>query len=176
MKYAVITGGWSAEKNENINGAKDVGGSLAKKHEVQEFVFDNAYNGEKNKKIISRIKKFGPDLAFLCTTEELPIQGVLEFLRIKHTGSGVLTTSLSLDKEKCKLLFNLNDIKTPSGLTISRSAFIEKQVDFSSIIFPVVVKPNSSGSSCGVSLVKNNQELVVALKKALSIERRNIKA
>ncbi len=170
MKYAIITGGWSPEKKENINGSKDVYNSLSKKHEVQRFIFDDTFSKEQNQELILQIKMFNPDLVFLCTTEELPIQGVLEFLGIKYTGSGVLATSLSLDKEKCKLLFNSNSIKTPIGLTVSRDAPIKNDIDFSSLTFPLIIKPNSSGTSCGISLAKNHQELLDGLEKALDID------
>ncbi|MDP1706909.1 MAG: ATP-grasp domain-containing protein [bacterium] len=170
MKYAIITGGWSKEKSENIDGAEDVYNSLILKNEVRKFIFDDSYDREQNFKIISQIKIFNPDLVFLCTTEELPIQGVLEFLDIKYTGSNILTTSLSLDKEKCKLLFDFNYIKTPPGLTVSRDILIKNSINFSSLIFPVVVKPNSSGSSCGVSFVKNHQELLTGLEKAFAFD------
>ena len=170
MKYAIITGGWSLEKNENINGAKDVYNSLSKKHEVKQFIFDERYTGEKNKKLILQIKNYKPDLVFLCTTEELPIQGVLDFLGIKYTGSSVLATALSLDKEKCKLLFSSNSINTSSGIVILRDAFKKNNIDFSSLTFPLVVKPNSSGSSVGVSLVKNHQELLLGIKKAFAVD------
>ena len=172
MKYAIITGGWSPEKTENINGAKDVYDSLIKKHEVQRFIFDDTFNREQNQELILKIKNFGPDLVFLCTTEELPIQGILEFLGIKYTGSGVLTTSLSLDKEKCKMLFNSNGIKTSVGLTVSKDAFMKNELDFSSVVLPAIVKPNSSGSSVGVSLTKNHEELLTGLEKALVVDDR----
>lgn len=170
MKYAIITGGWSPEKTENINGAKDVYDSLIKKNEVQRFIFDDTFSREQNQDLISQIKVFNPDLAFLCTTEELPIQGILEFLGIKYTGSGVLATSLSLDKEKCKLLFDSNGIAISPGLTVTKDGFSKNEIDFSSPVFPVIVKPNSSGSSVGVSLAKNHEELLAGLEKALAVD------
>jgi D-alanine-D-alanine ligase len=170
MKYAIITGGWSPEKTENINGAQDVYESLIKSHEVKKFIFDDTFNSEQNKEIISDIKNYNPDLVFLCTTEELPIQGILDFLGIKYTGSNVLATSLSLDKEKCKLLFKAHNIATTPGQAVSREMFTEGNLNYDSIVYPVVVKPNSSGSSCGISLAKNHQELVDGLKYAFTLD------
>lgn len=162
MKFAIVTGGWSHEKDENIHAAQDVARSLGDYHEVQRFTFLPDFPADQNKEIILSLERFNPDFVFLCTTEELPIQGVLDFLSFPYSGSNVLTTALSLDKDKCKRLFECANIATPDWKTLERGA-IEKFVPSE---FPVIIKPNSSGSSCGVRLVKNITEVAPAVEYA----------
>lgn len=58
LTCAIITGGWSLEKEENVNGAQDVYNSLSKNHTVRIFTFDDTFSREKNRKI-TKIYKLG---------------------------------------------------------------------------------------------------------------------
>ena len=163
MKFAIITGGWSHERDENIHAAEDVYNSLSHYHEVKKFIFFPDYVPEENKELFVSLKQFNPDFTFLCTTEELPIQGVLDFLGLKYSGSNVLTTALSLDKDKCKRLFETEHIPTPKWVLLTKGQKIPDRLPFE---FPVIVKPNDSGSSCGVRIIKNFLEIESAIEHA----------
>jgi len=163
MKFAIITGGWSYERDENIHAAEDVYNSLSGYHDVKKFIFFPDLIPEENKELLLSLKHFNPDFTFLCTTEELPIQGVLEFFGLKYSGSNVLTTALSLDKDKCKRLFQTVNIQTPQGILLRKGETIPDPLPFP---FPLIVKPNDSGSSCGVRLIKEPLDLSSALDHA----------
>ncbi len=168
MKFAIITGGWSHEKDENIHAAQDVSKALSDYHEVQRFTFLPDFPPEQNKEIILSLERFNPDFVFLCTTEELPIQGVLDFLSFPYSGSNILTTALSLDKDKCKHLFQSSGIATPNWQIVEKG----NSENFSHSEFPVIIKPNDSGSSCGVRLVRNMSEVHSALEYAFQFSQK----
>jgi hypothetical protein len=96
------------------------------------------------------------DVAFLALHgrygEDGAIQGLLEWMGIPYTGSGVLASALAMDKLKAKELFRLHNVPTPPyyDLTgpVSDAQLEERHGSFG---FPVMVKPRREGSSIGVS-------------------------
>lgn len=101
--------------------------------------------------------------------EDGKIQAVLDLLGIPYTGSGVLASALGMNKIKCLYIVASHGIKVPNCLPIYLNAIanisnIKKDV-LRKIGYPCVVKPNESGSSIGVTLVKNDR----LLKKALQV-------
>jgi len=98
--------------------------------------------------------------------EDGSIQGLLELMRIPYTGSGVLASALAMDKIVSKRVFVAEKIPTPPSEVFSREA-IEREPGIKiSLPLPVVVKPAREGSTIGVSIVREKEELVPALKKA----------
>ena len=121
------------------------------------------------------IKKFGKyrkhikiDLAIISchgkNGEDGTVQGLLELAQIPYTSGGVFACSAGLDKQKMKELFLANKIPVCEYQVISRADFESKSISFDKINFPVIVKPNSLGSSIGISVCKNKDELLEALK------------
>jgi D-alanine-D-alanine ligase len=109
------------------------------------------------------------DIVFLALHgedgEDGRIQATFDLAGIKYTGSGLLGSALAMNKKIAKQLFQQNGIKTPRGITITR-----RDPDYQSIGYPCVVKPNSRGSSVGVSIVHNPGEYVAALDLAFKYE------
>src|SRR3989344_5010082 len=107
--------------------------------------------------------------------EDGRIQALLEYYDKKYTGSGIMASALALDKLRSREIFKLSDLATPKTLKIRKgenyqailNVFVNKVSGF-----PVVVKPCSNGSSVGVSIVKNLNELNKALKAAFRIEKK----
>lgn len=85
------------------------------------------------------------------------IQALLDVYRITYTGSGYEGSLLAMDKTYSKMLFNQAGIKTPPDVSIR---------DIETIQYPVVVKPNDGGSSLGVSIAHNKEELEEAIRSA----------
>ncbi len=77
------------------------------------------------------------------------VQGILEWLQVPYTHSGVLASALAMDKQRSKEVFKSN------GLPVVESLLIEKKNIGSDhpIATPYVIKPNNEGSSVGVYLV-----------------------
>lgn len=100
--------------------------------------------------------------------EDGTIQGWLETLNIPYTGSGVLASALAIDKKSSRKIWEAEGLKQPDYLVINRKGFSAE--DFSFLHLPFIVKPGRSGSTLGVSLVKEGKELSSALQKAFSYD------
>ena len=109
-----------------------------------------------------------PDIAFLALHgmygEDGLSQSICEFLKIPYTGSGVLASSLAMDKVFTKKLLMQHKIPTPDFQLVDDSWNIKLVPSY-----PVVVKASHGGSSLGVFLVKKQKDILVAIEKAKKI-------
>jgi D-alanine-D-alanine ligase len=96
-------------------------------------------------------------------------QSYFEYLQIPYTHSGVISSYNAMNKIISKEMFVKNKIKTPKFITIEKTEFnnkrLKKSIINSKIKFPVVVKPINEGSSLGVELCKNKDQLLIETKK-----------
>jgi D-alanine-D-alanine ligase len=113
-----------------------------------------------------------PDLAVLCVTEEVPIQGVLDMLGIPYNGSGPAPTAISLDKVVSRETMRAWGIATPRyaivehpGSTITPEG-VRRCRARADLSYPIVVKPRSSGCSLGVRCVMSDVDAAVAVAGA----------
>lgn len=97
-------------------------------------------------------------------------QGICEQYNIPYTGSGVLASSVGMDKVKAKQLCEANQIPVTSSLDFYESDWDEHQdtiIQEAELLgFPLVVKPSSLGSSIGVKKVDTTAELIEAVEIA----------
>lgn len=119
------------------------------------------------------------DFAFLCLHgpfgEDGRIQGLLEYLQIPYSGSGILPSSIGIDKAVQKDLMLAKGFNSPAYLCIDRQEWIEgkNKNNFKAVQekigFPCVIKPANQGSSIGVSILSepNEQAFMSAVEKAL---------
>jgi D-alanine-D-alanine ligase len=102
--------------------------------------------------------------------EDGTVQGMLELAGLPYTGSGVLASTLAMDKVISKKLFRENDIRTPAWFSVTADNRMEHREIQSRIVgafgFPVVVKPSNQGSTVGLSIVRKPEELKEALREA----------
>lgn len=100
--------------------------------------------------------------------EDGAVQGVLELMGIPYTGSGVLASSLAMNKIFAKRIF------AASGLLVAPYVVVRRGEPFSlaesGLGLPVVVKPSQEGSSVGISIVRNEADLPVALELACAYD------
>ena len=98
------------------------------------------------------------------------IQGTLDMLDIPYTGSGVLSSALTMDKITAKRIFNAKNITTPKFVVYRKTAKERNKTIADNIEkmfgFPVVVKAPSQGSSIGVYIVNKKSELADAARAA----------
>ncbi len=101
--------------------------------------------------------------------EDGRMQSVLEMINMPYTGSGVLSSALSMDKVYSKRMFQAQNIPTPKCLfaVASEKKDVVQEI-LTTFSLPVVVKPAAQGSSIGVEIVKNKEELAIALEEAIS--------
>lgn len=107
--------------------------------------------------------------------EDGTLQGLLEALGIAYTGSGPLASALAMNKRKAKELFRYHAIPVPKDFLVDSYALrhaMENRVQAIErhLNYPLVVKPNTGGSSVGVSLAHNRFELHTALSEAIRFD------
>jgi UDP-N-acetylmuramate--alanine ligase len=119
------------------------------------------------------------DFAFLCLHgpygEDGRIQGLFEYSGIPYSGSGILPSSIGIDKSIQKELMVNKGFNSPAYITIKREDWIEGRAKGTfktvkdKIGFPCVVKPANQGSSIGVTVLnsENEFEFMSAVEKAL---------
>ena len=148
-KILIISGGISKERSISIETGKQVARELKKNGFSTKIC-------EPNYKLLREVKFFKPHIIFNALHgqfgEDGFIQSVLETIKIPYTHSGVIASSIAMDKEVSKKIFIKNNILTPKYFKYS---FDKKERDLIKFIkkklnFPVVIKPINEGSSVNV--------------------------
>jgi len=111
------------------------------------------------------------DVAFIALHgyfgEDGGVQQLLELKGIPYTGSGVSASRLAMDKLATKRCFIEAGLKTPDCTTVTQfQELAEIQREVNKLGLPVVLKPTRNGSSIGISIIKNINDLQVGLEKA----------
>ena len=94
--------------------------------------------------------------------EDGTIQGVLDWLGIPYTHSGVRASALAMDKTAAKTLFAAAGLAVPRGLLVDRAALAEADP----LPLPYVIKPANEGSSVGVEIVRAGDNRRAAIARA----------
>ncbi|MGW8441433.1 D-alanine--D-alanine ligase [Paenibacillus sp. S33] len=168
MKIGVIMGGISSEREISLQTGQEMINHLDRsRYEVVPIVI------EQRADLIAQVQQTGIDIALLALHgqygEDGTVQGALETLGIPYTGSGVLASSLCMNKQLSKMLLKAAGVHTPSGLYWQGMDDYDPQV-VERLGYPVIVKPNTGGSSIGIQLVQNEKELLSAVQGACSLD------
>jgi D-alanine-D-alanine ligase len=99
--------------------------------------------------------------------EDGKLQAYLDLLHIPYSSSGVLSLALSFNKYACKNMLSQAGILTADAFLIKKSMKWDTETIISQTGLPCFIKPNSGGSSFGVSKVNLPGELEAAVNKAL---------
>ncbi len=150
MKYrriAVLKGGWSPEREVSLNsGAACAKALRAKGYDVTEI--------DVGRDLASRLIDLKPEAAFNALHgqwgEDGCVQGLLEVMGVPYTHSGVLTSSLAMDKQRTKLVLKSAGVPSPEGRVMSR----HEAAGGHAMEPPYVIKPNAQGSSVGVHIIR----------------------
>ena len=170
-KVLILSGGISKERSISLDTGLQVAKELRKNgYKVKISEPDN--NLEKN------IKNFKPNVIFNALHgqfgEDGYIQSILEKFKIPYTHSGVIASSIAMDKEISKKIFIKNKLNTPKFFTYSydlnKSNLIRKINK--TFKFPVVIKPLNEGSSvhvyiCNKKNITKNLNLIKNYKKVM---------
>ena len=154
-KILILSGGVSKERLISL----DTGFQVAKELKKNNYIVKIA---EPNNNLSKNIKSFKPDVIFNALHgqfgEDGYIQSILERFKIPYTHSGVVASSIAMDKEVSKKIFIKNKIKTPKffkyAFDINSSKLIQKIKK--KLKFPVVIKPINEGSSVNVFICNHN--------------------
>ena len=165
-KILVLCGGISKERLISLDTGKQVANEL-KKNRYSVIIC------EPDHVLLKNIKLFKPDIIFNALHgqfgEDGYIQTILETQKIPYTHSGVIASSIAMDKEISKTIFIKNNILTPKYIKfnyednkINIIKTIQKKLNF-----PVVIKPVNEGSSVDVHIC--NQKNIIQKLNQLSI-------
>ncbi len=149
---AVLMGGWSSEREVSLVSGKACASALREAgYRVSEV--DVTHD------VAATLRELCPDVAFNALHgpwgEDGCIQGLLEILEIPYTHSGVLASSLAMDKEKAKHLFRAVGLPCAKSIVVERGLSMKQE----EIAAPYVIKPVNEGSSVGVYLVRPGDNL-----------------
>ncbi len=154
-KIAVLLGGFSAEREISL---KTGNASL---RALQQLGYDVvAIDVQQN--LPQQLEKAGIEIAFIALHgrfgEDGRVQGLLEMLQIPYTGSGVLASSVAIDKVVTKQLLRYHDLPTPE-FDFMRPGDSATDLLARCDHFPVVVKPSREGSTIGITIARNRDDL-----------------
>ena len=147
QKVAVIKGGWSPEREVSLNSG------AAAAEALREAGYD-VFEIDAARDLAQRLAEAKPDAVFNALHgqwgEDGCVQGLLEVMGLPYTHSGVLASSLAMDKQRAKAVFEDNGIPSPPGKVVTRAEAAGGDV----MPAPYVVKPNAQGSSVGVFIIR----------------------
>jgi D-alanine-D-alanine ligase len=164
-KVAVLMGGQSAEREVSLMSGQGVLQAL-RTSGVDAHAFDPATRD------LGDLKREGFDRCFIALHgrygEDGTVQGALELLGIPYTGSGVMASSIAMDKTMTKRVWLAEGLPTPRYVLVRREQLASVSLEnlVANLGLPMIVKPAREGSSIGVTKVTRVQDLPAALAVA----------
>ncbi|MEH0832058.1 D-alanine--D-alanine ligase [Pectobacterium cacticida] len=167
-KVAVLLGGTSAERDVSLLSGQAVLAGL------KEAGID-AYAVDPRDFCVTTLKEQGFSTVFIALHgrggEDGTLQGVLEFLGLPYTGSGVMASALTMDKLRTKQVWQAVGLPVSPYVALDRRQYSQTTIDtllakFTHLGLPLIVKPSREGSSVGMSKVDTFSELPAALEEA----------
>lgn len=145
---AVLKGGWSAEREVSLNSGAACAKALRELgYKVTEI--------DVQPDIAEVLRQTKPDVVFNALHgrfgEDGCMQGLLEIMKIPYTHSGVLASSVAMDKPLAKVLFAAAGLKVPVGKLVTHEELLASEP----MKRPYVVKPANEGSSVGVYIFQD---------------------
>ena len=164
LNIALLLGGISSEREVSLKSGNQVYEALDKK-KYNVLRYDPK---EDLPKLVADSSKIDAALVILHGRygEDGTIQGLLELLDIPYQGSGVLGSSVAINKLAAKKLYEQADILIPAYMVFHKGEKIDGNICNSQIGFPIVVKPVEGGSSIGMTIVREKKYLNDSAAKA----------
>lgn len=158
-KIGVLMGGLSAEREISLRS----GNACLKALTSRGY---NAVAIDALRDLPFRLRDEGIEVAFVALHgrygEDGTVQGLLEVLGIPYTGSGVLASAIAINKAVTKEILRSKGIRTPGFIAVNRIEDVREL----KISLPVVVKPVKEGSTIGISVVRDRENLISAVEEA----------
>ena len=164
-KIGVLSGGKSAEREVSFMSAENILNALDKeKFDVKQYIVPK----EKNTDWIKEIVNDPPDLMLNLLHggdgENGAVQGLLDCMGIRYYGSEVLSSAVCMSKNVSKTLMRAYSIPVAEDIFVKKDRSLE-DIEIEKMGFPVIVKPNCGGSSIGIYVAENYEELKDAFEK-----------
>jgi len=161
-RVAVMLGGHSSEREVSL----DTGAAVLKALQAKGV---DAHSWDPSEKSLTEFATAGFDRVWIALHgpggEDGALQGLLQWMNIPYTGSGVMASAIAMDKVRSKHLFRAAGIPTPDYAAVR--SLEEASVAAEQVGFPVIIKPSGQGSSVGMSKVFERAELNDAVEVAL---------
>ncbi|WP_139853476.1 D-alanine--D-alanine ligase [Acinetobacter pullicarnis] len=158
-KVAVLLGGKSAEREVSLNSGKAVLEAL-----IRSGVNAEAFDPQQRS--VTELVHY--DRAFIVLHgrggEDGQIQGVLEWLNLPYTGTGVQGSAIGMDKIKTKQIWLGSNLPTAPYRIIDQDTDLDRVIG--DLGLPLIIKPVHEGSSVGMSKVEKAEDLAAAFAKA----------
>lgn len=169
LRVGVVRGGISTERDVSLNTGKEIISHLNKeKYEIFDIILD------KKEEIIFKLKDLNLDFVYIALHgafgEDGKIQAILETLGIAYSGPGVKASAICMDKGLSKKIVSSYGVRVSKGINIRKKEKVSYDEIKKDLGEKIVVKPNSGGSSIGVSFVKNQEELDRALELVFTMD------
>lgn len=165
-KIAVLMGGLSAEREISLKTGNAV------LHALLESGCD-AVAIDVDHGLPEQLRSVEAEVAFICLHgrygEDGTVQGMLEMMNIPYTGSGVMSSSMVIDKVITKQLLLYHEISTPGFMVYHADDDLDEVLKRCRH-FPLIVKPAREGSTIGISIVHDRVQLETGLAKALKYD------
>lgn len=166
-KVGVLLGGISSEREISIVTGHAMAEAVSRLGYPHALIDVGPSLGE----LLSTLKKEKVEVALIALhgkyAEDGTIQAALEYEKIPYSGSGVAASALSMNKILTKQICSGVGVASAKFISVNRGDEVPK-LPFE---FPVVVKPNSEGSSVGLSIVKESSKFKGALDEAFKFDR-----
>ena len=168
-KVAVLMGGQSAEREISLMSGKGVLAALLARG-VDAHAFDPVQQD------MGELKSAGFDRCFITLHgrfgEDGTVQGALELLGIPYTGSGVMASSIAIDKVMTKRVLVAEGLPTPQHVLLRRGAYtaVEVKAALDKLGLPLIVKPAREGSSIGLTKVTDASQMQAAVEQAAQLD------
>ncbi len=168
-KVAVLMGGLSAEREISLMSGNGVLQALRSRG-VDAHAFDPA------ERDLGELKKEGFERCFIALHgrfgEDGTVQGALELLGIPYTGSGVMSSSMAIDKVMTKRLLLAEGLSTPKYVLLRKGAYTTADVSrvADALGLPLIVKPSREGSSIGLTKVMQRSSMAQAVELAATLD------
>ena len=168
-KVAVLMGGQSAEREISLLSGQGVLEALRARG-VDAHAFDPA------QRPLTELQSEGFERCFIALHgrfgEDGTVQGALELLGIPYTGSGVMASSMCIDKVMTKRVWLADGLSTPRYVLLRRGAYTDADVAAvpAALGLPLIVKPAREGSSIGLSKVVAAEHMSAAVALAAQLD------
>jgi len=157
----VVYGGTSAERDVSLKSGQAVLAALLRQG-IDAVGYDPYEAG------LTGLERLAPEQVFIALHgrggEDGCLQGALELLGIRYTGSGVLASALGMDKQRTKQVWQALGLPTPESVILSGASDWQSVVE--QLGLPLIVKPVHEGSTLGITIVNSRDELVSAYHAA----------
>ena len=164
-KVAVLMGGTSAEREVSLSTGRQILNALdARLYAVTPL--DTADMPA----LLTALTENRPDVAVIALHgkggEDGTLQGLLDLLGIRYTGSGVLASALAMDKAMSKRVLMGAGVRMPQDITLKRGERMQQ----GAMPLPLIIKPNAQGSTIGMTIVHQAGQMEGAVQTAFEYD------